>query len=105
MRRDALAISGNCGPTPWQKSFRPPPVPVLSTLGVLNLPARPNCSATVVVKGYTVDEPTMLIESRADWACAVALMAQMTLAARDEMNRLRVTIFASGLTRGNLLLE
>jgi hypothetical protein len=29
----------------------PPPVPVLSTLGVLNLLARPNCSATVVVKG------------------------------------------------------
>ena len=48
----------------------PPPVPVLSTFGVLNLPPRPNCSATVVVNGYTVDEPTMVMESRADWACA-----------------------------------
>ena len=28
-------------------------------LGVLNLVVLPNCSATVVEKGYTVDEPTM----------------------------------------------
>ena len=54
-------MSGCCTPTPLQKSLMPPPVPVLSTLGVLNLPARPNCSATVVVKGYTVEEPTMLM--------------------------------------------
>src|SRR5690606_24337894 len=51
MRREALATSGYWGPTPLQKSLMPPPVPVLSTLGVLNLPCRPNCSATVVVKG------------------------------------------------------
>src|SRR3954463_6731473 len=91
MRREALAMSGNCGPTPLQNSLRPPPVPVLSTFGVLNLPARPNCSATVVVKGYTVDEPTMLMESRAAWACALALRAQMAATVSEEMTDLRVT--------------
>ena len=78
-------MSGYCGPTPLQNSLMPPPVPVLSTFGVLNLPARPNCSATVVVNGYTVEEPTMLMESRADWACAVALRAQTMLAASEEI--------------------
>ena len=89
-------MSGNCGPTPLQKSLMPPPVPVLSTLGVLNWPWRPNCSATVVVNGYTVDEPTMVMESRADCACAVTLMAPMTAAAREEIRILRVTVLASG---------
>src|SRR5215510_7050145 len=96
MRREALAMSGNCGPTPLQKSLMPPPVPVLSTLGVLNTPCRPNCSATVVVNGYTVDEPTMVMESRADWACDAALAAQMAPATREEMRCLRVTLLASG---------
>ena len=59
MAREALAMSGNWAPTPSQNNLMPPPVPELSTLGVLNLPPLPNCSATVVVKGYTVDEPTM----------------------------------------------
>ena len=86
-------MSGNCGPTPLQNSLMPPPVPVLSTFGVLNLPPRPNCSATVVVNGYTVDEPTMVMESRADCACAVVLMAQTTLAASDEIRILRVTVY------------
>ena len=67
-------------------------MPVLSTLGVLNLPARPNCSATVVVNGYTVDDPTMLMESRADWACAVLPMAQTMPAASVETRMLRVTV-------------
>ena len=88
-------MSGNCGPTPLQNSLMPPPVPVLSTLGVLNLPPRPNCSATVVVKGYTVDEPTMVMESRADWALAVGPGAEM-LAASEEIRILRVTCIASG---------
>src|SRR5690242_4398970 len=96
MRRDAFATSGNCGPTPLQNSLMPPPVPVLSTLGVLNLPCRPNCSATVVVKGYTVDEPTMVMESRADWACATAPREPMTATASEGKRNLRVTCFASG---------
>src|SRR3982751_2534681 len=95
MRRDAFAMSGNCGPTPLQNSLRPPPVPVLSTLGVLNLPPRPNCSATVVVNGYTVDDPTMLMESRADCAFARALMP-MTAMVSEPMLNLRATCIASG---------
>jgi hypothetical protein len=59
--RDAFATSGNCGPTPLQNNLIPPPVPVDSTFGVLNFPARPNCSATVVVNGYTVEDPTAVI--------------------------------------------
>ena len=51
MRREAFTASGCCTPTPLQNSLTPPPVPVLSTLGVLNLPWRPSCSATVVVNG------------------------------------------------------
>ena len=43
----------------------PPPVPVDSTTGVFMPEVLPNCSATVVVKGYTVDDPTMRIWSRA----------------------------------------
>ena len=35
MRREALAMSGVESPSPAQKSFRPPPEPVLSTMGVL----------------------------------------------------------------------
>src|SRR5687768_15101241 len=94
MRREALATSGNCGPTPLQNSLMPPPVPVLSTFGVLNFPPRPNCSATVVVNGYTVEEPTMLIESRAACACAVLLMAQTMPAASEEIRMLRATVYA-----------
>ena len=46
---------------PAQNNFMPPPVPVLSITGVLKLPFLPNCSATTVAYGYTVDEPTILI--------------------------------------------
>jgi hypothetical protein len=83
----------------------PPPVPVLSIFGVLNLPARPNCSATVVVNGYTVDEPTMLMESRADCACAALPSAQMTPAAREEIMNLRVTVIASGSDARHFIAE
>src|SRR5210317_1705901 len=61
---DALLISGKLVPTPAQNCFIPPPVPVDSTLGVLKPVERPNRSATSVVKGYTVEEPTTLIWSR-----------------------------------------
>jgi hypothetical protein len=44
----------------------------------------------------------MLMESRADWACAEALRAAMTPVASVEMSRLRVTCFASGGDGGNL---
>ncbi len=55
---------------PAQNSFMPPPVPVDSTTGVFVPEDLPNCSATAVVKGYTVEEPTMRIWSRA-WAAPV----------------------------------
>src|SRR5262245_12469802 len=51
MRREALDTSGCAGPTPAQKSLKPPPVPVDSTTGVLPPPVLPNCSATAVVNG------------------------------------------------------
>jgi hypothetical protein len=44
----------------------PPPEPVLSIIGVLNGVDLPNFSATIVANGYTVDDPTTLICSRAD---------------------------------------
>jgi len=37
MRREALAMSGVDSPTPAQNSLRPPPEPVLSTMGVLKV--------------------------------------------------------------------
>ncbi len=51
-------------PTPEQNNFNPPPEPVASTTGVLKSVDLPNRSATVVVKGNTVEEPTMRIWSR-----------------------------------------
>ena len=63
---NALVISGVDGPLPEQNNFKPPPDPVDSMIGVLNpLLALPNVSATTVANGYTVDEPTILIVSRA----------------------------------------
>ena len=44
-------MSGWPTPTPPQKSLKPPPVPVLSMIGVLKPLARPNSSATAVAKG------------------------------------------------------
>ena len=47
----AFDISGVFTPMPLQNSFIPPPVPVDSITGVLNLPDLPNLSATTVEKG------------------------------------------------------
>src|SRR5688572_6372812 len=69
--RDAPVTSGVLSPTPPQNSFMPPPVPVDSTTGVLNFPVLPNFSATAVVNGNTVDDPTTSIWSRASAAPAV----------------------------------
>jgi len=60
MALDAFVTEGEFGPIPAQNNFIPPPVPVDSTIGVANLPSLPNLSATTVVKGYTVEEPTTL---------------------------------------------
>ena len=68
-------MSGVSVPTPWQNSFRPPPEPVDSTTGVGLPVVLPNCSATAVAKGKTVDEPTILI-----WSRAMALPATATAA-------------------------
>ena len=74
IRRDAFATSGVSIPAPEQNNLIPPPVPVDSTLGA-GLPVFfANCSATAVEKGYTVEEPTISILSRA-WA-AVAEKAK-----------------------------
>jgi hypothetical protein len=51
MRREALVTSALSTPTPSQKIFMPPPVPVDSTTGVLPSLDLPNCSATAVVNG------------------------------------------------------
>ena len=50
-------MEGSSGPTAWQNALKPPPVPVVSTIGVSNAVAAPNCSATVVENGATVDPP------------------------------------------------
>jgi hypothetical protein len=58
--------SGVSTPIPLQNNFKPPPEPVDSTFGALNLLALPKRSATTVANGYTVEDPTMLIVSRAE---------------------------------------
>ena len=81
MRRDALVMSGVFTPTPAQNSFRPPPDPVASITGVLNLELLPNRSATTVANGYTVDEPTMRTWSRATaWPAAPTRASAPTVA-------------------------
>ena len=45
--------------------MNPPPVPVASITGVFIRVVLPKFSATEVEKGYTVEEPTMRIWSRA----------------------------------------
>ena len=52
--------------------------------------ALPNCSATAVVNGYTVEEPTMRIWSRADAAPANA--AKPTAAAVEKAMNLVFTL-------------
>ena len=61
MRREALVASGLLSPTPAQNSFMPPPVPVDSTTGVFMPEVFPKFSATAVVNGYTVEDPTIRI--------------------------------------------
>jgi len=51
IRRDALVISGVLIPLPEQNNFKPPPEPVDSILGVLNLVFLPKVSATTDAKG------------------------------------------------------
>ena len=66
IRLDALVISGVPGPLPAQNSLSPPPEPVDSMIGALKpLSALPNSSATTVAKGYTVEDPTILMVSLA----------------------------------------
>jgi len=66
MAREAPVKSGNDSPIPLQKSFIPPPVPVDSTIGEGDPVKLENSSATAWVYGNTVDDPTMLIWSRAE---------------------------------------
>src|SRR5262245_37944742 len=94
--REALLMSGESTPTPAQKSLKPPPVPVDSTTGVLNLPTLPNCSATAVENGNTVLDPTMRISSR---ACASPARASVASAARV------MAYFMSGYLRLLRLLD
>ena len=65
IRREALAMSGYCAPTPAQNSFMPAPVPVDSTIGagIAGL-ALARLSATALANGRTVDEPTARTLSR-----------------------------------------
>ena len=51
MRRDELVTSGYATPTPLQNNFIPPPEPVDSIFGVLNLVPLPKRSATAMAKG------------------------------------------------------
>ena len=60
----------------------PPPVPVASTTGVLNLVRLPKRSATVVENGNTVDDPTMRIWSRAWLAMGLNAIATSAVAMR-----------------------
>jgi hypothetical protein len=94
MAREALEMSGCCVPTPAQNSRMPPPVPVDSTIGALRPEVRANCSATVVVNGNTVEEPTARIWSRA--CCASAITGTpRARAATAEKRRERNVIGAS----------
>ena len=61
IRRDAFVISGVSIPSPLQKSFMPPPVPVDSIFGVGFPVFFPYVSATTVENGNTVEDPTISI--------------------------------------------
>ena len=80
-------MSGVSSPTPPQNSFMPPPVPVLSTTGVFMPDFWPNCSATAVENGNTVEEPTMRIWSR---ACAPVADASSASAAVVKSRRFMI---------------
>jgi hypothetical protein len=63
MGRDALATSGVPACAPAQNSLNPSPVLLDVTVGAGNGPDFEKCSATIALKGYTVDEPTMEMTS------------------------------------------
>ena len=68
IRRDEFVMSGCSSPTPEQKSLMPPPEPVLSMTGVRKVEVFPNCSATAVANGKTVDEPTIRMTFERRWS-------------------------------------
>ena len=57
---DAFPISINFVPTPSHTLFLPTDEPPDSTTGVLKLGFLPNCSAIILAKGRTVEEPAKL---------------------------------------------
>lgn len=69
---------------------------------VLPAPDLPNCSATAVVNGYTVDEPTMRIWSRAEAAPANAIVPTTATAVDRLMNLVVTLISMSWRVRGKL---
>jgi hypothetical protein len=73
----------------------PPPDPVDSIFGVLNSVVFPNRSATTVAKGYTVEEPTMLMVSLADAAKVAGTAINRKTAA--DANTVHFFIFLSSL--------
>ena len=56
-------ISGYFFPIPAQNNFAPPPDPVLSTIGVLNLVVLPNCSTEIFVQALLIATRAIIIES------------------------------------------
>src|SRR3546814_20364142 len=76
----------------------PPPVPVDSTTGAGNSPARPKFSATAVVNGNTVEEPTIVIWLR-DWAFAAPASATVATAARRSVFRIPGSLQKSVVSR------
>ena len=79
MGREALLTSGVATPTPAQNSLNPSAVLVDRTDGAGNGPDLAKCSATRVLNGYTVDEPTIVIRSAVSpLDCAAASVANMS---------------------------
>jgi hypothetical protein len=57
---ELFAMSGYESPTPSQKSLNPPPEPLDSIVGKTTL-IFSNSPLIIIAKGYTVEEPTILI--------------------------------------------
>src|SRR5262245_49877034 len=82
--REELAMSIVLGPTPAQKVLRPAEEPPDSTIGDLNWrKVLPNCSATTLAKGSTVEEPATCTWSRANAGPAIATAASAATASED----------------------
>ena len=103
IRRDAFVMSGWPVPTPAQNSFSPPPDPVDSTTGVGNSVVLPNCSATAVENGKTVDDPTMRIWSRASAAPATISDATRVVIAGEVFKGLLQVLLNTKLRGGTRL--